>query len=43
MSFWMYTNLQMFGNTIEPVDSQSQIILSHHLITEVKWKNLNQP
>lgn len=43
LSFWMYTNVQMFSNTIDEVDSQSQITYSHHMLTTMKWKNLNQP
>jgi hypothetical protein len=40
VTFWIYTNKQMFSNVIDPVDSQDQITYSHHLITNFKWKDL---
>jgi hypothetical protein len=42
VTFWLYTNKQMFGNTVDPIETQNEITLSHHLVGDVKWKNLNE-
>lgn len=38
--FWLYTNKQMFGNEIDPIDYRDQIRKSHH--TNFKWAELTQ-
>ena len=43
LTFWLYTNKQMFGNKIDIIQTQDDILLSHHLITELKWKEMTQP
>lgn len=39
VSIWAYSNRQMFENVIDPVDSQGQVVLSHHLITDNSYPN----
>ena len=42
LMFWWYTNQQMFDNKIDKIHTQDEIILSHHIPTDVKWKLLTQ-
>ena len=38
VSFWLYTNKQMFDNKIDKISSQNELELSHHLFSDFKWK-----
>lgn len=40
ITFWIYTNKQMFDNVIEPVNSPLQIRKSQHLITNIDFSKL---
>ena len=43
LTLWFYTNKQMFGNTIDNVQTMDEIIMSHHLLYQVRWKQFTQP
>lgn len=35
LTFWFYTNKQMFGNKIDVIDTDSQIVMSHHFVEAI--------
>lgn len=41
LTFWLHTNKQMFDNKIDPVKSQGELTLSHHLVSAIRWSQLN--
>lgn len=41
ITFWIYTNRQMFDNVIFDINSPRQIRVSNHLITNIKWSELD--
>lgn len=41
ISFWIYTNKQMFDNDIEAINSPNQIRKSFHLITNLDFSDLD--
>lgn len=40
-TFWLYNNQQMFGNQIDPIKNQNDLILSHHTFSSLKWARFN--
>ena len=40
VTFWLYTNKQMFGNSIDPLQTQDEVTLSHHSVFEISWSKL---
>jgi hypothetical protein len=41
MTYWLYTNKQMFDNKIDPIKTLNETVRSHHLIGEVRWKTMS--
>ena len=40
LTFWQYTNQQMFDNKIDKIHTQDEIVISHHVPSDIKWKGL---
>jgi len=40
LTFWIYTNQQMFDNKIDTLKFQSGIVKSHHFIGDLVWSEL---
>ena len=39
-TFWVYTNKQMFDNKIDTITSHNEIVLSHHLLSNINLSKL---
>lgn len=37
---WQYTNMQMFDNKIDSVDTNNELRRSHHFLSSIKWQHL---
>ena len=41
LMLWQYTNKQMFGNRIDRMEAENEVILSHHFIKDIlQWEGL---